>query len=220
MLRRFLYLFHRHLAIGLGLFALPLAGLALDGATIAQQGNGKGAVACLACHGADGAGQPAAGFPRLAHLDAKYLKHQLDSFADGSRASATMEGTAKALSDEERLAVANYYASLPLSATVTTSSDTSDNKLGEKLALKGKWELQVPACVQCHGPQGVGVGEHFPPLAGQSASYLATQLQEWKDGKRQNDPLGLMKHVAESLDSEEIQAVANWFAAQSAVLEE
>jgi len=32
-----------------------------------------------------------------------------------------------------------------------------------------------------------GVGEHFPPLAGQPASYLVAQLNAWRDGTRSND---------------------------------
>src|SRR5699024_5747688 len=73
-----------------------------------------------------------------------------------------------------------------------------------------------PACEQCHGPGGIGVGAHFPPLAGQPAKYLAGQLKAWKQGKRHNDPLALMVHIAKKLNSADIDAVASWFAAQPA----
>ncbi len=60
-----------------GLLAMASSALAAGGdpqrgAQLAMQGDGSGAP-CLACHGADGAGNDAAGFPRLAGLDADYL---------------------------------------------------------------------------------------------------------------------------------------------------
>lgn len=76
------------------------------------------------------------------------------------------------------------------------------------------WIVFIPACEQCHGPRGIGVGAHFPPLVGQPSSYLASQLHAWKEGQRHNDPLGLMQHIAEKLDDSDIDAVARWFAAQ------
>ncbi|HUB90537.1 MAG TPA: cytochrome c, partial [Dyella sp.] len=87
-----------------------------DGATIAQQGNGHGAAPCMACHDANGGGQPAAGFPRLAGLPEAYLRKQLEDFADGSRDNATMRPVVGALTDAERDAVVKYYSKLPVPA--------------------------------------------------------------------------------------------------------
>lgn len=192
-----------------------------DAARIATVGNGHGAPPCASCHGADGAGQPAAGFPRLARLDATYLRHQLDSFANGSRDNAIMSPIAKALDEAERKAIAAYYASLPLPAAtpVPAIGAGAEQARGEQLAMRGLWNQQVPGCVQCHGPRGVGVGTSFPPLAGQSATYIANQLHDWRTGKRRNDPLGLMQHVASALSDADIQAVSAWFAAQPAATE-
>lgn len=187
-----------------------------DAASIAQKG-APGVPPCMSCHGADGGGQAAAGFPRLAGLDAAYLQRQLDDFANGSRDNPVMKPTATALSEGERKALAAYYNGLPVpAATPAPSTSTASNELGKQLATRGRWADQVPACVQCHGPHGVGVGAHFPPLAGQSATYIANQLRAWKDATRHNDPLELMKHVASALDDKDIQAVSAWFAAQPA----
>ncbi|HEX5961596.1 MAG TPA: c-type cytochrome [Rhodanobacteraceae bacterium] len=187
-----------------------------DAAQIVAAGNGRGALPCASCHGADGAGQAAAGFPRLAGLDAAYLQHQLDSFADGTRTNATMAPVANALDAAERHALAAYYAGLPVPAAPPAPATDGDRALGGQLALRGLWDKQVPGCVQCHGPRGVGVGAHFPPLTGQSATYIASQLRDWQQGKRKNDPLGLMQHVASALDEADIKAVSAWFAAQPA----
>jgi thiosulfate dehydrogenase len=55
------------------------------GAKIAAQGTTKGVAPCMACHGPDGAGMAAAGYPRIAGLDAAYLAKQLRDFRDGKR---------------------------------------------------------------------------------------------------------------------------------------
>lgn len=209
--------------IGLGATACLLLAMgaavaanAPDAAHIAASGNGRGAPACASCHGADGFGQAVAGFPRLAGLDAAYLQRQIESFADGTRGNATMEPVAKALDPAERQALAKYYAAMATPDLPQAPVDDGQRALGEQLAIRGRWERQVPGCVQCHGPRGAGVGAHFPPLAGQSATYIANQLRAWQQGTRKNDPLGLMQHVASALDDADVKAVSAWFAAQPA----
>ena len=210
----------RTLLFGMGLVvatALPVGAVhAVDAAAITTQGNGKGAAPCMACHGADGGGQAAAGNPRLAGLDAVYLQKQLDDFASGTRASPVMQATATALDEDERQALAMYYSKLPLPPTLakpTTPLPAADS-VGAVLATRGRWSSNVPACVQCHGPAGVGVGAHFPPLAGQPAAYIVAQLKAWQQGARRNDPLQLMQHLSSALSGQDIRAVAEWFAAQ------
>lgn len=209
---------HRLLApIMVVLSGLPLLVHATDAATIARQGNGKGAAPCMACHGDDGAGQATAGNPRLAGLDAAYLQKQLDDFASGARDSAVMKPTAGALGEDERHALALYYSKLPLPpalARPATPMPAADS-VGAVLATRGDWSRDVPGCVQCHGPGGVGVGAHFPPLAGQPAGYIEAQLKAWQNGSRHNDPLQLMQHLSATLSAQDIDAVATWFAAQS-----
>lgn len=186
---------------------------AIDPATIASQGSGQ-VPACASCHGKDGGGQ--ASFPRLAGMNAAYLLKQLDDFAGGSRDNAVMKPIAMALSAKDRKALAAYYAGLPIAKVVATASPIAAGTAGERLATRGAWSRGVPACVQCHGPGGVGVGANFPALAGQSAGYISAQLQAWQKGSRKNDPLELMRHLAARLDAGEVQAVSDWFAAQPA----
>ena len=194
----------------------PLLAHATDAAAITRQGNGKGAAPCMACHGVDGAGQTAAGNPRLAGLDAAYLQKQLDDFADATRDSAVMKATASALSEDERHALALYYSKLPLPPALARPAPQmpAADSAGAVLATRGDWSKGVPGCVQCHGPGGVGVGAHFPPLAGQPAVYIEAQLKAWQNGSRHNDPLQLMQHLSTALSAQDIDAVAAWFAAQ------
>src|ERR1700689_5921980 len=97
------------------LFSMPIHAAparAADGRGIAAGGNGRDAPACSACHGVQGAGQPGAAYPRLAGLDGAYLTDQLNAFADGGRNNETMSPIAKALTSDERQAVAKFYAGL------------------------------------------------------------------------------------------------------------
>lgn len=194
----------------------PLLAHATDAAAITRQGNGKGAAPCMACHGDDGAGQAAAGNPRLAGLDAAYLQKQLDDFASGTRDSSVMKPTATSLDEDERRALALYYSKLPLPPTLAKPAMPMPpaDSVGAVLATRGDWSRGVPGCVQCHGPGGVGVGANFPPLAGQPAVYIEAQLKAWQNGSRHNDPLQLMQHLSKALSAQDIDAVAAWFAAQ------
>lgn len=195
--------------------ACPLVAHATTAQALASQGNGHGVPACQSCHGADGGGQAAAGFPRLAGLDAAYLRKQLADYAAGTRLHAVMQPIARALSADERAAVAAYYAQLPAPRPPAAPKLPADGP-GAMLATRGRWTDRVPACEQCHGPGGIGVGTHFPPLAAQPAAYIAAQLTAWQRGERRNDPLELMRHLSRALSAQDIAAVAQWFAAQPA----
>ncbi|MGR6034953.1 MAG: c-type cytochrome [Candidatus Nitrosoglobus sp.] len=208
----------KHLLALLSLLVIICPTYATDANTIATHGNDKGAAPCVNCHGVDGTAQTATGIPQLAGLNAAYLLKQLNDFASGARSNSVMAPIATALSAGERQALATYYSQLPLSAALAIPNDDSSiltNDVGGILATRGRWSANIPACEQCHGPGGVGVGAHFPPLAGQPPTYLAAQLKAWKQGLRHNDPLDLMAHIAKKLDNADIDAVVNWFTTQS-----
>ena len=186
-----------------------------SGEIIVRQGNGKGAVACLSCHGERGQGNARAGYPYLAGQPVDYLIKQLEDFASNRRQNPIMQPFAKALTEDEIRAVAGYYASLPLPKTASSNNNRSSLAKGERLATKGKWSVGIPACFQCHGEQGQGVSPGFPAISGQHESYIKKQLEHWREGERSNDPLGLMQAVVAGLDDAEIAAVSRYLAAQS-----
>lgn len=203
----------RILISSLLLFSLPTAQADEGQKVFSQGGTNPAAMACQGCHGADGLGMAAAGFPRLAGLPAGYLSKQLRDFRDGTRKNPIMEPLAKALGDEEIAAVSQTLAAMPAPAAPGTRRQQMASDPTEQLALYGDWSRQIPGCVQCHGPGGGGVGEHFPPLAHQPASYLVAQLNAWRDGSRHNDPNQLMVGVAKAMTDAEIKAIADYFAA-------
>ncbi|OAD22987.1 cytochrome c4 cytochrome C, class I [Candidatus Thiomargarita nelsonii] len=67
-------------------------------------------------------------------------------------------------------------------------------------------------CAACHGPDGNSSVPQWPKLAGQSASYIAKQLKDFK-AKRRNDPS--MSPQAQMLNEQDIEDLAAYFASQS-----
>lgn len=186
-----------------------------QGKTLATKGAGS-VLACATCHGAQGQGM--ATFPYLAGQGSAYLERQLQDFASGARNNPVMGPVAKAMSAAQMSAVAAYYAQLPPPfnrQTLGLHIDTYPAKgdTGAWLANRGDWANNIPACVQCHGPGGVGVGGDFPAIAGLPAAYIAEQLQAWKSGQRTAGPQALMGQVAQRLSAEQIQAVSSYYAA-------
>ena len=75
----------------------------------------SGVAACSACHGATGAGNPAAKFPALAGQHAEYVELQLKAFRTMERANDAgqmMRGVAAKMTDPEIKAVASYVQGL------------------------------------------------------------------------------------------------------------
>ncbi len=77
--------------------------------------NATGVAACAACHGPNGAGNPAAKFPSLNGQHATYIKNQLYAFRKGERANDAgkmMRNVAIRMTDAEIEAVAEYITGL------------------------------------------------------------------------------------------------------------
>ncbi|MBV0934467.1 c-type cytochrome [Marinobacterium weihaiense] len=198
--------------------AVQAQGVAADGQQVAMQGDGSGAP-CMACHGMDGAGNNAAGFPRLAGLDAAYIAKQIRDYNAGTRVSGVMQPNVDNLTEQQILDVSAYYAAQPV-PKAQTGGDAELLALGEKLAKRGDWDNYIPACESCHGPDNQGVGASFPGLAGQHGNYIKQQLNAWRSGARHNDPNQLMTGVAERLSEQQIEAVAAYLGSRQAVAAE
>lgn len=186
------------------------------GKDIVLQGNGKGAIACVTCHGAQGAGKAAPMYPRLAGLDAGYLAKQLRDYQRGTRKNVVMQPIAQALAPAEITDVTAYFAAQrPLASKAIIIAEPELVARGARLAVSGFWDKDIPACISCHGPNGRGVGANFPALAGQHPRYIARQLNAWRAGTRANDPQGLMQGIARRLPADDITAVSVYFASLS-----
>lgn len=167
---------------------------------------------CAACHGAAGQGQPMLGYPRLAGQSAAYLAKQLEAFKTGKRLNTIMKSQAASLTADEMRAIAGYYASLAAPAPSSKGESAATLAAGREILVDGLWQKNIPGCQSCHGPGARGLPPTFPALAGQNAKYIETQLTNWREGRRPEGPDGLMAHIAQQLDADQIHAVAAYLA--------
>ncbi|MBS9404089.1 c-type cytochrome [Halomonas sp. TRM85114] len=142
--------------------------------------------ACVACHGPQGGGQQATNAPRLAGLDADYLKRQLRNFRSGARGEQEadrfgqqMRPFAQSLQDSQAIRdLAAHVETLPVEPTRATI--VGDLRRGEVL---------YRSCASCHGDDGTGRNAHKAPrLAGMDDWYLVRQLHHFREGIRGRHP--------------------------------
>lgn len=74
----------------------------------------------------------------------------------------------------------------------------------------GRSKSQV--CAGCHGVDGNAAIPNYPKLAGQHASYIVKQLQDFKSDKRVNV---IMKGQVATLKAQDMEDIAAYFAGQS-----
>jgi cytochrome c553 len=171
------------------------------------QGSAKFGTVCAACHGADGnSGVPAN--PKLAQQFPEYIVKQLQDFKAGKRASPIMQGFASQLSDADMKNIAAWVSTQKAKPGFAKDKDLVS--LGERIYRGGVADREIPACAGCHSPDGVGVPSQYPRLSGQQADYVATQLTNFREGVRKNNPV--MNQVAARLNDREIKAVADYIA--------
>jgi len=86
------------------------------GEEIYRAGNAKtGLSACMACHGPNGAGNPAAKYPKISGQYAEYTASQLQSFKAEERINdqnKMMQSVSRKMTDEEIEAVSQYIQGL------------------------------------------------------------------------------------------------------------
>jgi len=207
--------FFATLALTLAALVGASAALADDvpstGARLAFEG-AEGIAACSSCHALNGRGNVQTKGPALAGLDAAYLGKQIRDYRAGGRVHESMDPIGKVITDAQIDAVSEHYAAMLGAPASKQPASPEEMALGQRLAERGAWDREIPACEQCHAPGGLGFGQHFPRLAGQHAFYLQGQLEAWRSGTRKNDPDELMKTVAERLSAKEIAAVSAYYA--------
>jgi cytochrome c553 len=165
--------------------------------------------ACFTCHGLDGAGDGSGAFPRLTGQAGWYLYKQLKDYASGARPNDVMSPIARALSEAQMEAVSAFYAAQKTVAKLPERlADPQLVQSGGVIVASGLAAAGVQACVNCHGPFARGLPPSFPYLASQYASYTELQMQLFRDGVRNNDPLGVMRDVTRALTPEQIRAIA------------
>jgi len=106
-------------------------------------------------------------------------------------------------------AIANFYAAQKLEPSIAVNPETIEQ--GQRIWRGGIASKGVPACGACHGPAGSGSAQ-FPRISGQHAQYTLTQLQNFRDGGRANDPNQMMRMIALKMTDAEMRAVSDFAA--------
>ncbi len=137
---------------------------------------------CTTCHGTAGNGNAAIQAPKIAGMEPWYIEAQLAAFRAGWRGTDPadtpgheMRPVAAELPNEAAMArAARFVATFtPIAPPTTIEGDT------------GHGASLYAACAACHGIDGRG-NETLaaPALAGQNDWYLATQIRNYRDGRR------------------------------------
>jgi cytochrome c553 len=83
--------------------------------------------------------------------------------------------------------------------------------LTSAVVVAGDAPAKAQTCIACHGASGVSSNPQWPNLAGQNTLYFAAQMRAFRDGQRSNP---IMLPFVSGLTDADIDALANWYAAQ------
>lgn len=186
----------------------PLAGNAEAGAA-------KAAV-CGACHGLNG-NSVNPEWPNLAGQNSQYTVEQLHLFKGAVRTNLIMQAQAMPLSDQDMADLAAYFEKQALTGL---EADPSSLAAAEKLYRGGDAKRGIPACLACHGPNGMGVGAaKWPQVRSQHSVYAYNQLKNYATRQRyvvqQGQPAPppqaeMMYEIAAKLTDAEMRALAGY----------
>ena len=151
-------------------------------AAIAQEPVSSLAETCFICHGDRGRSRSEF-YPNLAGQQSDYLKRALDEMATGKRLAPRMAPLARALTADQRLALAKWFA----------------RQAPPPLQMAGPHA--TAACGACHGARLEGnPAAGAPRLSGLGWTYASQQIERFSKGER-GTANGPMRGVAQALDA-------------------
>ncbi|EGR1585740.1 c-type cytochrome [Vibrio parahaemolyticus] len=170
---------------------------------------------CEACHGPNGVSSDTniptiAGIPEFNFFDQmlRYLEgrpsasvnHVYHVYGDTSQ-KGDMVTIVKSLSEAQIEELAKHYAGLEFVP--------AKQSFDQALAMKGK-AIHAKSCENCHSDGGSNALDEASILAGQQKGYLATTLQQFKQGKRSVDKK--MDEAFKGLSSDDLNALVEYYA--------
>ncbi len=147
-------------------------------------------------------------YPNIAGQHAGYIVTQLKALRDGGRKDPVMSPMAANLSDQDIDDLAAYFAGQKIKLGSVPQDVVA---LGGQVYRAGNSKTGVPACMACHGPQGLGNDPAgWPALGGQHPEYITKQLGLYASGERSTDINSIMRDIAGRLSKAEIDAVSKY----------
>jgi len=164
---------------------------------------------CGECHDLDGVA-PNGHFPNLAGQKTAYFLKQMSDFRTGKRRNdhgqmgvSSRETIGKALDQ-----VVAYFAALPPpTPRPARGLAAAEASRARALLSQGSRSEKLPACFDCHStaPKHDFVA---PCLEAQQPGYLEKQLDDFRTGRRINDPEAVMQKIAHRLSDSDAAAVS------------
>ena len=162
---------------------------------------------CAKCHGDAGVSDDPDDV-NIAGLRDSYIFKQLKDYQDKNRDDKDMLKTVKDLDDQQLADLAVWFAA---QAPAPVAADRNTDPAVLRLVFHGDPTRMLKACASCHGRDGRGGQFDHPALAGQYPDYLVYTLTEFREDDRTNDIYSRMRHVAQALTEEEIEALASYY---------
>jgi sulfide dehydrogenase cytochrome subunit len=161
---------------------------------------------CAGCHGTNGVSQGTA-IPNLAGKSVDTIKESMQAYKKGDRTSTIMGRLAKGYSDEEIVAMAEFFAQQPY-VPAKQEFDAAKAKAGAKLHEKH--------CEKCHEEGGKIDEDGTGILAGQWTPYLQYQLADFQAGERDmpKKMKAQMKKVLAQDADKKLDELLNFYASQ------
>ncbi|ODU67579.1 MAG: cytochrome C [Lautropia sp. SCN 66-9] len=122
-------------------------------------------------------------------------------FAGGvSNAAGSSDAVASSNAVGASSAVNSSNAASPSNAAAPSKAHAFEDTIAER----------ARPCTLCHGAQGrAGPDGYYPRIAGKPAGYLLHQLQNFRDGRRQYEPMAVL---LEHLGDDYLREIAGYFA--------
>ena len=101
----------------------------------------------------------------------------------------------------------------PLSAVIAFCALSAGSAMAQDnaAAVSPDMNEQILQCLTCHGEDGRPVVEDAPIIAGQELYYIFVQLRDFAAGRRASE---IMTPIAQELDRERMEALAEYFSEQ------
>lgn len=158
--------------------------------------------ACGGCHGTHGA-SAGPSMPSLAGQSKVFFIDAMKKFKSGERPSTVMGRLSKGYTDEQIVAMADFFAKQKPQAQTAA--------INPALVAKGK-TVYDNTCKRCHLENGKEFEEDTPVVAGQWLAYLQIQMDEFQSGKRKMSEKKAEK--VKPLTAADWDAVAHFYASQ------
>ena len=188
------------------IFAVLLLSLCVS--QIGAASNDPLLVACNGCHGTDGISQ-GQHVPTISGLNFQYFYSVMRAYQDDRRSSVLMGRLAKAMPKSKLQKLALHYGSQPWTGNPAMSFDA-------ELAQQGQ-ALHQANCIECHKNNGHYQDQDTPPLAGQAKGYLLVQMQDFRNGIASTHPPAVMQQQLESLNDQQLAALAEFYSSSLAL---